>query len=313
MIHGRCELKMPPWSSIIKYSGKGAEIAATPVHAACEGVNCVGSSRGLMAALLLLCALGPASAQHAEEAEHEAESNAFQLYTHRTWFFRSFPDNAEDDNNTLGLEFVSGFGLGNYNVTNIAYLELADYETPVPGFPIGNPDGGTAAATGINDLLTAFLISRKGEHHGPHHFSLGFAAQFPTGDSEALSSGKYSLGPAVDYEYSGDRLFMAFVALQLWSVAGDENRKDVNMMMIKPMITYDLQPKWKAVYMPYGVSVYWDKPAGQRVYFPLGGGIQRQFDIGNKSSAFSMQYFYNVVAPDKGVKQDLRFMFEVNF
>jgi hypothetical protein len=65
--------------------------------------------------------------------------------------------------------------------------------------------------------------------------------------------------------------------------------------------------------MPYGVSVYWNKPSGQRVYFPLGGGIQRQFNIGSVPSAFSVQLFKNVIRPDKGTKYDFRLMLEVNF
>jgi hypothetical protein len=197
-------------------------------------------------------------------------------------------------------------------VTNISYLEVADYPVGVPGYPVGNPEPGDEADTGINDLLSAFLFARKGAHHGPHHFGLGFATQLPTGDSDSLSSGKYSLGPAVEYEYENDRLFVAIVALQLWSFAGDSARKDVNMMMIKPMVTYDLNERWKAVYMPYGVSVYWNKASGQRVYFPLGGGLQRQFRIGDKPSAFSAQLFRNVLRPDKGVETDFRIMLEIN-
>ena len=248
------------------------------------------------------------------EQPAEPSSNAFQVTTSRTWLFRSFMPDEDDDADTLGLELNSTFGLGNYDVLNISYIELADYPFAIPGMPVGNPDPGVGAATGINDLLTAFLFSKKGPHHGPHHFGYGFSAQFPTGDDDTLSSGKYSLGPAIEYEYDDDGPFYAaFVALQLWSVAGDENRKDVNMMMIKPMITYDLSEKWKALYMPYGVSIYWEKPSGQQVYLPLGGGIQRQFNIGSKASAFSAQLFGNALRPDDGVKYDLRFMLEINF
>ncbi len=265
--------------------------------------------------LVLFSGAGTAHAQQHEEpgSEHEMSSNEFQLATYRTWLFRSFLPDADNDADTLGFEFVSTWGWGNYDVTNISYLELADYPVAVPGYPPGNPEPGTGADTGINDLLSAFLFSRKGVHHGPHHFSFGFATQLPTGSGDTLSSGKYSVGPAIDYEYQNDRLFVAIVALQLWSVAGDSNRKDVSMMMIKPMVTYDLNEKWKAVYMPYGVSIYWNKPSGQKVYLPLGGGIQRQFNIGSKPSAFSLQIFKNVVRPDKGAEHDLRFMFEVNF
>jgi hypothetical protein len=277
-------------------------------------MNVAGLVTGFIAITgLLLSPLSVAAEDEAHGESSQESAGGFNFDTYRTWLFRSFPPNEQDDNTTLGLEFVSDWTWGDYAWTNIAYIEVADYETPVPGMPIGNPDAGSVPDTGINDLLTAFLISKRGEHHGRHHFSYGFAAQLPTGSGDTLSSGKYAIGPAIDYEYSGERLYMAFVALQLWSVAGDKDRKDINMMMIKPMITWDLNPKWKAVYMPYGVSVYWNKPSGQRVYFPVGGGIQRQFNIGERASAFSLQYFYNVLRPDDGIKQDLRLMLEINF
>ena len=277
--------------------------------------NSVHKATFWVATLILVCMMSASQAQEHDQSagEHEATSDAFKLATYRTWLFRSFLPDASDDADTLGLEFVSTWGWGNYDVSNISYIEIADYPVGVPGYPPGNTEPGTVADTGINDLLSAFLFSKKGGHHGPHHFGFGFATQLPTGASDTLSSGKYSIGPAVDYEYSKDRFFMAIVALQLWSVAGDSDRKDVNMMMIKPMITYDLNEKWKAVYMPYGISIYWDKPSSQRVYFPLGGGVQRQFNIGSRESAFSVQLFKNVLRPDKGAEHDFRLMFEVNF
>ena len=270
-----------------------------------------------VAVVALLLGGGEPRANEDAGADHDESSDAFKFLTHRTWLFRSFLPDAEDDANTLGLEFNSSWGWGNYNVLNISYIEIADYPVAVPGLPPGNPnpdpDGTEVGDTGINDLLTAFLFSKKGAHHGPHHFGFGFSAQLPTGSSETLSSGKYSIGPAVEYEYHKDRFYAAFVALQLWSFAGDSDRKDVNMLMIKPMITWDFNEKWKAVYMPYGISVYWNKKSGQRLYLPIGGGIQRQFNIGSNPSAISLQAFKNVERPDDGVEHDVRLMFEVNF
>jgi hypothetical protein len=91
----------------------------------------------------------------------EPSSNAFQIATSRTRLFRSFFPDEEDDADTLGLEFVSTFGLGSYDVVNISYLELDDYPYAVPGRPVGNSDPGVGAATGINDLLTAFCSLKK--------------------------------------------------------------------------------------------------------------------------------------------------------
>ncbi len=237
----------------------------------------------------------------------------FSSTTYRTWLFRSFLPDSNDDADTLGLEFVSAWGWGNYDVTNISYFEVADYPVGVPGLPLGNPEPGVESDTGINDLLSAFLFSKKGAHDGPHHFGFGFATQLPTGSGETLSSGKYSLGPAsitnittIDSSWRSSRCSFGLSP-------ETPSRKDVNMMMIKPMITYDLNEKWKAVYMPYGVSIYWNKPSGQKVYFPLGGGMQRQFNLGAIPSAVSLQLFQNVIRPDKGAEHDLRFMLELNF
>jgi hypothetical protein len=275
----------------------------------------LGGFRFLTIVIACACLTLPCHAEEQQESGHEIAipSSAYHLDIVRFWLFRSFLPDADDDANTLGLEFDSTWGWGSYNVTNISYIELADYPIGVPGLPIGNPEPGIEAKTGINDFLTAFLFSKQRAHHGPHHFAWGFSAQLPTGAGDTLSSGKYSIGPAIEYEYHTDRLYMAFVALQLWSVAGDSDRKDVNMMMIKPMITWDFSEKWKAVYMPYGISAYWNKPSGQQWYVPLGGGIQRQFNIGSKASAFSVQYFRNVVRPDDGVEHDFRLMLEINF
>ena len=241
-------------------------------------------------------------------------ADRFRFTVIRAWLFRSFvPDKSDPD--TFGLELDSSWGWGSFDVSNISYFEVADYPQAVPGQPMGNPVPGVGAATGIGDFLSAVLFSKKkrGGHHGPHHFAYGFACQLPTASDDTLGSGKWSVGPAVEYEYERGRFYAAFVALQLWSVAGDSNRKDVSMLMIKPMITYELSRRWKAVYMPYGISVYWNKPSGSRTYVPLGGGLQYGFKIGSQDMAVSAQLFNYVARPSKGTQWDLRFMLEFDF
>ena len=242
----------------------------------------------------------------------ERSPNRFRVTTVRLWLYRDFLPKS-DDSDVLGIEVDSEWGAGCLDFSNITYIELADYARAVPGRPYGNPVPGLGAATGVTDLLTALLVSPKKAHHGPHHFALGFAAQLPTASDSTLGSGKWAAGPAVEYEYENGRFYAAFVALQLWSFAGDEDRKNVNMLMVKPMITYEFASRWKAVYMPYGISVYWEKPRGQRAYVPLGGGIQHEFCIGSQKMAASLQFFKYVVRPSKGSEYDLRFMLEFDF
>ena len=120
------------------------------------------------AAIVLGCLCFAASIANAtetsgENANHAAENAGFRVGALRNWFFFSFLPEG-DEAETLGLETESYFPLGSYEVKNISYLEVADYPRPIPGQPPGNASPGFDVDTGINDLLTAFWFSKKGEH-----------------------------------------------------------------------------------------------------------------------------------------------------
>ncbi len=271
------------------------------------------ASRIALIALVLLGVDTAAGAQGAETEAQESSSNGFRLGSQRTWLFRSFLKDDGDDADTLGLEFESYLSLGNVEIKNISYFEVNSYPRAIPGQPPGNPIPGTEAANGINDLLTAFWFSKKSPHHGKHHFAPGVAMQFPTATDDTLGSGKWSIGPSFDYEYESGRVFAGAIALQNWSFAGESARKDVNMLMIKPFFVYKLTDKWDLLYMPYGVSVYWNKAPGEKVYLPLGGGAQRHFQLGSLQMNLGLQLFKNVVRPTKGTVYDLRGLVEFVF
>ena len=262
-----------------------------------------------------------ASAQEAAGEEHEAQiegedsasSSVFRVGSFRSWIFRSFMVDEGDDALTLGLELESYLGLGGYQVKNIAYIELDDFPRAIPGQPPGNPEPDTAAVTGVSDLLTGFWVSKQGGHHGKHHFAPGFAMQFPTASSETLGSGKWSIGPSFDYEYESGSLFAGAIALQIWSFAGDSDRKDVSMLMIKPFVYYALSDSFDLMYVPYGISLYWNKPSGEKMYLPIGGGAQYKTRLGSLGLNLGAQLFNNVVRPTKGTVWDLRFLVELVF
>jgi hypothetical protein len=266
----------------------------------------------LISGMLLPLVAGSAPASETVEPEHASSDPVFRVGGLRAWIFRSFMVDAGDDATTLGIEVESYLNVGATQIKNIAYLEVAEHPRGIPGQPQGNPSPGVEPATGISDLLTAFLFSKRG-HHGKHHFAPGFAAQFPTGSDKTLGSGKWSLGPSVDYEYESGPLFAGAIALQIWSVAGDAERKDVSMLMIKPFVYYSLSSKWDLMYVPYGITVYWNKPSGEQVYLPLGGGAQRQIPLGSGELDLALQLFYNVVRPTEGTVWDLRLLIDYEF
>jgi len=265
--------------------------------------------------VLSLFACLTASAQVNTKATPDKTESGFTFGQQRSWFFWSFlPDEdgvKGDTAESLGLEFENYANVGGLHIKNITYFEVNLYPRPIPGQPPGNPGSGTEARNGINDILTGFWVSKQGEHHGKHHFSFGPAFMFPSATHSSLGSGKWSAGPTIDYEFSSGRLFAGTIALNVWSFAGDSNRKDVNMFMAKPFVVYSLDKNWDLLYMPYGISIYWNKPKGEKAYVPLGGGIQRHLRVGALPLNVSAQLFNNVVRPTKGTKWDLRFMLEI--
>jgi len=267
----------------------------------------------VVVAPLLVGAQGEVWAEEKEKEEKKSGSAGFRVGSWRNWLFRSFLQDKGDDANTLGLEFENYISLGDYEIKNIAYFEVARHPRAIPGQPPGNPFPGFEDAFGINDILAGFWFSKKDPHHGKHHFAPGLAMQFPTASSITLGSGKWSIGPSVDYEYEDGNLFAGAIALQVWSFAGDRERKSVSMLMIKPFLYYTIAEDWDLTYVPYGISVYWNKDPGEKVYLPLGGGIQRGFQLDSVQLNLGVQLFRNVIRPTKGTVWDLRGLVELAF
>jgi hypothetical protein len=252
-----------------------------------------------------------AQENHIEEEEHSFIE--YRLASWGNWIFRSFLNDETDDATTWGLEFASYLSIGSFEIKNITYFEVAEYPRSVSGQPPGNHVPSLDTVSGIGDIITGFWISKRGEHHEGHHIAPGIGLQIPTATNKTLGSGKWSIGPSFDYEYESGNLFAGAIAIQLWSFAGANDRKDVNMLLVKPFLYYEFADNWSLVYVPYGISVYWNKPSGENLYIPLGGGVQRSFQLGSIGLNVSAQFFNNVVRPSKGTVNDLRFLFELAF
>lgn len=85
------------------------------------------------------------------------------------------------------------------------------------------------------------------------------------------------------------------------------------MLMIKPFVYYSLTDRWDLMYVPYGISVYWNKKPGERVYLPIGGGAQRLVGSGTMQINLGAQLFHNVVRPSDGTVWDLRLLVALAF
>ena len=265
-----------------------------------------------LAALLLLATQIGAAAEAAASADHS--SNGYHLTRLALYYYTDFLEG--DNASTVGLETDAKFGISKLQGRHIMYLEAMDYPRPIPGkigsAPSDDPQP-QEQATGIGDLLTGVWLSPQ--HHEGQKLEVGYGLglQLPTASDDTLGSSKWSAGPSIDVEYRSGNFFAGTIIMQLWSFAGDSDSKDVNMLIAKYFLTYDLNEKWKLISIPYGITYYWNKPSDEALSLPVGGGVQRNFKVRSQEMSLHLQYFDYVVRPPKGSEADVRLTFEMYF
>jgi hypothetical protein len=130
-------------------------------------------------------------------------------------------------------------------------------------------------------------------------WGVGPVFQFPTATNDLLGTGKWSVGPDFVVFLNAKPLHITtgFLALNLWSVAGDDDRADVNAMTLQPFLNYNLDKGWYLTTAPL-ITADWEANNNNRWTVPIGGGIGRIFEIGHQPINASLSAYYNVVTPD---------------
>ena len=157
---------------------------------------------------------------------------------------------------------------------------------------INSPTGGVF---GLGDIiLTGFFSPNK---LGRYIWGVGPVLALPTATDKVLGSGKWSAGVSVALIAQRRQWLAGFIAFNIWSFAGDDDRPEVNRMQIDPLFRYHLGSRWMLVSSPTIVA---DRtaPEGERWLVPLGGGIGKVWFAGGHGWSVEVQAFYNVVHPD---------------
>ena len=84
----------------------------------------------------------------------------------------------------------------------------------------------------------------------------------------------------------------------LWSFAGDDDRADVNKMLIQPFVNYNLPKGWYLSFSPIITADWENDDQGWTV--PVGGGIGRVFKLGKQPINASLHAYYNAIKPEIG-------------
>ncbi|MHC4410725.1 MAG: neuromedin U [Planctomycetota bacterium] len=256
----------------------------------------------------------------APEPEKKAEPSAEDL--------RAKAQNPIANLITVPIEATFDFGATNGNAIFIQFQPVIPIKTKhvlfvnrtiiplisapggITGQP-GNPEPTTGGyAFGLGDILhSTFLVPAKASKVT---WGVGPAIGFPTATSDQLGSGKWTLGPTAVVLTQPKPWSLGLLVANLWSIAGDSDRDNINQMIIQPFVSYNMDGGWFLTTSPI-ITANWGAESSQRWTVPLGGGVGRMFSIGEQPVNAFLQAFYMVEAPDGAPDWQIRFTFQFLF
>jgi hypothetical protein len=136
-------------------------------------------------------------------------------------------------------------------------------------------------------------------------WGVGPIVQFPTATHNVLGTGKWEAGPtAVALTMPGHWVIGGLIN-NLWSFAGDNDRKKVSLLTFQYFINYNFSHGWYLTSSPVNTA-NWKADNNNRWTIPLGGGGGKIFHVGKQALNFQTQAFYNAERPAGAADWTLR-------
>ncbi len=223
---------------------------------------------------------------------------------------------------SLPFQNNTNYGIGPYNRTqNVLNIQ------PVVPFSISKdwnlitrtiaplisqPDISSESGStfGLGDINSSLFLSPKDA--GKIIWGIGPILSFPTATDDVLGTGKFGLGPSLVVLTISGPWVAGVLANNIWSVAGKDDRADVNQMLIQYFINYNLSQGWYLVTAPI-ITANWESESGNQWTVPLGAGIGKIFKIGSQPLNASVHAYSNVVKSDFGADWTLRLQLQFLF
>jgi hypothetical protein len=178
---------------------------------------------------------------------------------------------------------------------------------PVNSVPVGETD----SVFGIGDTsLSIFFSPAKASSLT---WGIGPALSLPTASNpEVLGSQKFSIGPTAVVFYGVGNWTMGVVASNVWSVAGEDDRDDVDFFFAQWFLNYNLGGGLALGTAPI-ITCDWeaDYGDGDQCTIPWGLQISKIVRVGQQPLNLLLGYYKNSQHPEGGAESQVRF--QVNF
>lgn len=167
-------------------------------------------------------------------------------------------------------------------------------------------DQPAGAYFGIGDIGQSLFLVPK--NTGDLIWGVGTAMLLPTASKSELGTGKFSIGPSMVVLAQPGDWTLGSVIGHIWSVAGASDRASVSRTSIELFVVRTLPNNWYVSTAPRIVAD-WNAPMGDRWLIPLGVGIGRLVNIGDRPVDLSAGFYRNVRRPEGS--PDWRFSFQM--
>lgn len=178
---------------------------------------------------------------------------------------------------------------------------------PVNSVPVGQ----TNSEFGFGDInLSIFWSPAKTANPT---WGVGPAIVLPTASNpEILGAGKLSLGPTGVLFYKVGMFTLGGVASNVWSVAGDSAREDVNFFFMQYFVNFNFGAGWALSSAPI-VTADWTEPAGEQWTIPWGLQISKVTHLGTRPANLMIGYYVMSQHPTLGPESQVRLQVNLMF
>jgi hypothetical protein len=132
-------------------------------------------------------------------------------------------------------------------------------------------------------------------------WGVGPTLVFPTAGDDRAGQGKWQAGPVLVAAFSPPRWMAGFIARNPISFAGDDDRPDVNVLLLQPFVTYQLQNGWFLRSQPQMIF-NWES---DEQMIPLSLGVGRYVQVGRQRINVFVEPYWNAAgdepAPEYGI------------
>jgi hypothetical protein len=199
------------------------------------------------------------------------------------------------------LDVGIGDNLGSKNTLNIQPvipIRLTDKINLITRvvLPVISQHGITGSGNsefGLGDAVVSAFVS-PAESKGGLTWGAGPVLLITTATHDLLASKKFGLGPTAVALYQTNGFTIGGLINQIWSITGDANRPNVNMMFFQPFLTYN----WKTgagIGGNFEITRNWDTSTTNVWLNPTFSAVTA---MGNQKVQFAIGPRLNLAAPD---------------